>query len=585
MIFTSLNKIVRIISIFVKENLMGLIVSVVVASIVAGPAIIFHFSDNYRGIDMFAQNTELHYVAEIKEVFDGHRLLGNPFFADLKNTPYLFPLLSPNLAALFGGLFGLNIAATVIVGRFFFVALLAFFIYLFTKSLTGSKYISLVAPAFVILGYNLVAPSFYVNLIKYGFWGGSEPGLIDYGRPINPQISSIFFFAYLFFFYNFLFNEKNKKIWGMLSAVILGLSFYVYLFTWTYIFALNGMIFLMLLFKKETQRAKEIVYISLGALLIGLPYFVNYFSVISNPDYAETAPRFGFVNFRGYDISRLVVFGIILFILFYKKINAKTRWFLTALLVTALITVNEHLITGFFIFNHHYHWYFNTPVVIIVLTLIFYTFLSRFNLSASRIKLITALLISLIVVNGLSIQYFAYQSALSATIQDQRYAIMIKWLDDNTVKDAVVLTSPRISNYVSALTHDNVFYNATAIYTLAPNQRFEDAYLAYRFLDGVKKEGIKDFLISNRNDIGGFVFGYSYVFQPGSCIGCFPDEVINKMAETYSKIDQENFITFLKKYPLDYIVWDQKNDPSWGLERFALDKIAVLGDFIVYRVR
>jgi hypothetical protein len=35
-------------------------------------------------------------------------------------------------------------------------------------------------------------------------------------------------------------------------------------------------------------------------------------------------------------------------------------------------------------------------------------------------------------------------------------------------------------------------------------------------------------------------------------------------------------------YPVDYFVWDKKNNPAWRLDRFELPVVASFGDFTVY---
>ena len=51
---------------------------------------------------------------------------------------------------------------------------------------------------------------------------------------------------------------------------------------------------------------------------------------------------------------------------------------------------------------------------------------------------------------------------------------------------------------------------------------------------------------------------------------------------SYEKINDDNFIEYLKKYRIDYIVWDKKLYPEWGIDRFNLPEAAVFEDAEVW---
>lgn len=573
------------IKIFLKEHLIGIIISLFIGLVVAAPPIIFHFSKDYKGLEMLKTNTESHYVAQVQEVYDGDPLLHNPFFKDLKTTPYLFPPLSPNIVAFIGKMFFLNAIQAVMLVRFLAVSLLAFFIYYFGFLVTKNKLVGYVCAPFVILGYPLLDPKNIFILLGRGT-GNSEMTFIDYGRPVNPQISSLFFFAYLVCFWKFLYEDGRKKMYGVLSTVILGLSFYVYLFTWTFILSLNGFLCLVYLIKKDWVKLKMILYVSLGGTVLSIPYFVNTFIASKNEWYAESASRFGFVHSRTANISRVVVAAFVLFGLSYKKIPEKARLFFLAFFCTALFVVNEQVITGFFIFNHHYHWYYNTPIIIIFFVIVFYGFIQTFLTEKKRAQIIlTSVLVAFIFYNGIFTQYLSYKKFLPSLIEEQRYAPVFNWLNAQTKKESVVFSSDSFVNMVPALTHNNVYYYGTGIYTLISDERLFDTYLAGVYLENINKDDISIYLHDHEYNISGYVFGYRYAFQKGVCSSCVPSETLNLLAQKYKEISDDNFIEFLKKYPIDYIVWDKKINPNWNLDRFNLEKIKDFNDLVVYQIK
>lgn len=562
---------------------MAIVLSVFIGLLIALPPVIFRFSDNYKGVDMLKHNTEAHYVAQVQEVYDGYSDLGNPFFADLKEEPYLFPPLSPNIIANFGKLFGISAIEAVMVARFIIITLLAFFIYLFSFSLTNKKYIGLVSAPLIILGSAFLNPSHILNILKPSAWSGAG-SFIDYGRPINPQVSSLFFFAYLTFFWRFL-QSREQTYYGIFATVILGLSFYVYLYTWTFIFALNGILFLIYLFNKEKEQAKKVFFVSLGASIMGLPYLLHVFGLRSHDWYAESSPRFGFVHTRQLNLSRVVLVTFVLFLLTRKWFEKNIRTFFTAFFIAGVVVVNEQVITGLYLFNHHYHWYYNTPLVIIFLVTFAFFLVGKINKDRFAKLVLGIILVALAFYNGFLSQYTGYKTALPTVVEEQRYAPFLEWVDQETKVATPFFTSHRMSEFLSAASHGDSYYTGSTVYTLAPNERLLDGYLAYKYLGAIPTSTFAIYAEANRNEISDYVFAYQYRFLPDVCLGCFPDSVIENAVEKYTKLTDDNFIEFLKRYPVEYLVWDKKDNPEWEIDnRFGLEKVIEFGDIVVYKL-
>jgi hypothetical protein len=265
-----------------RFHFWGILLSIVVSLIVGLPAIIFHFSSDYHGIDMLKTNAEDFYVSEIQEVYDGHPGLGNASFADQKSSLYLFPPFSPNLIATIGRIIGVNAVGAVLVTRFIFAFIISFLVYLFAWQLTGRRAVGLVAAAGITLAYNLTDPSNFRSFLFHFYTDNPKIGFLGYGRPINPSVSSLLFFAYLNCFWMYLYRS-GKRVWGVASAVILGVSFYSYLFTWLFIFSFNGFLFAIYTFKKDLVMIKKILAVSLGGVILGIPYAFHILEVMHSP--------------------------------------------------------------------------------------------------------------------------------------------------------------------------------------------------------------------------------------------------------------------------------------------------------------
>ncbi len=496
----------------------------------------------------------------------------------------MFPLLPPNIIWGIGRLLFLDTTTTILVTRFLFSALLAFTIYLFVGKLTSNKWSALVSVPFVMLAYGLVDPATLVAWIKTGVLP-SEHQFLHYGRPINPQISSLFFFGYLLFFWKYLYEPGQKKLNGILATLILGISFYVYLFTWTFLFVLNGFFFWLFIFKKDWEKVKQIVWVSGGAVVISLGYWVNYWQTAYHPWYSESATRFGFVPSRAPNISRLVIGAMVAFAVSYRWLDVRVREFFLVFFPTALFVVNEQLITGYYIFNHHYHWNYNTPLVIVLLVTIIFSVAMRYVKHRLMAPGMALVLVVLFLGAGIHEQKISYAAALPSTVAEQRYAPVFAWLNANTAKDETVLAPFEMTDYIPALTHNNVYYSSFGVYTLLPTARLENQYVVYKYLAGVPKQGFEQYLESRRAEVSYSLFAYTYVFQDDNCLTCFPNHYLSNLDKKYQSLSDQNFLSFLKQYPLDYVVWDMKKNPEWRLDRFKWKVIKNFDGFIVYDVR
>ena len=109
--------------------------------------------------------------------------------------------------------------------------------------------------------------------------------------------------------------------------------------------------------------------------------------------------------------------------------------------------------------------------------------------------------------------------------------------------------------------------------------KFVKIFFAKLFLDGVRPE---DFL-GIKNELGSRLYG-EYWRQFKGCSGCFPGDVLEELVLDYKNFLQANFFSQLKKYRLDYIVWDMQRDPSWGVERFARRKLYEENEISIWEI-
>lgn len=561
----------------------------VIFAVLAGAIVIFpqlylryDIAGSYQGIEFLgAGDDEASWLGRVREVQDGHPSLSCVYLKDGKNDPYLIQPLGTIIAAALGNLFSLDINNTLLLARFFFTFIVFLLIYAFVYFLSQSKLAAVAGTAALVLGRDIVSRGGLQDLIAEG-----APSIryLNLVRPVNPSMTYFFFFGFLLFLW--LFYTKKQWRWGILSILMLGLSFYDYFFTWTFLYIFCGMLLLIFIFQKKWQEAKRIFIVLFASALIAIPYFLNMYAVYTHPNYQEVSQRYGLV--QGHDpifglLAPLLFGGILLF--FPKK--PKDRYFFAlALALAPLIALNQQVITGRNLSSVHYHWYFTIPLFIIFSSTTLLLWLK--GRRQKFFKITAAFIVLISVFSGILTQAGSYSANRESIIEKQsRYGKVMDWLSQNSRKEEVVFTDEETGYFVLIYTPLNLFshFKAQACLSASKDLLLDGLFLNYR-LAGVGKEEAQEFFFENRGDISHFIYGMYYDFVTGDYDG-IPDEIILDFSKRYQSTLDLSASDFVKdmfvKYEVKYALWDKKNKPDWRLDRFNfLEKKAEFSDFTIY---
>ena len=203
-------------------------------------------------------------------------------------------------------------------------------------------------------------------------------------------MSNLIFFAHIFVLWLLLdrgnsFSLKKKYILGILASVLLGLSFYTYLFAFSLLFAMNGFLWIYFLIKKDFTKLKQLTLIIVGALLLGASYILNMLQVFSSPYYADLSVRVGQVATTEFILSR-VWFGIVfIYLFFYRKLNSFGVFTITLLLAFFAVSNVQVIIGRTIPIPEHYYWYYLAPFTGFILMHIGYTYIEK-KISSNYLK-------------------------------------------------------------------------------------------------------------------------------------------------------------------------------------------------------
>src|SRR3989338_8776453 len=495
----------------ILKNKTPLILAVVLSFLMIWPYLHFitALGGEFKGILPPVIDDELFYSARIQDVFDGYPTISNAYLFEHKNSLSI-QFLSEYLLAQPLKVFGL----TVIQGRFLY---------------------NLVLPA---LSFLLTYSAFYL-IIKSRFWSVIFSSFLFFGlylniflRPVSPQLNFIFWLTQFIFLWKLIKNGFSRKILTW-NTVNLGLLFYVY------------------------------------------PYYLNFYFISRTSEYGETITRIGLISSRFPSGMRVVLGALVLLTLFaialkfsLIQINIPALFFAAGLLAT-IISSNSHIITGKNLeFSSHYR----------MLSVFFFSFSFAYLWRAylglnpgykKTVSLALVIIVLFTVVQNVR-AYVNRYSAISSS-EEQEYALLFDWLNKNTPKDSVVYANDTLSNLIPVYASNDVFYSENANLFLVADDEILTRFILNNFFETLDRE----FVIKNSRAVYRVRYAdiYGHAVQGNKLRRLLkmktvpelylPEDAINNVLSRANQIKNSDLEKELKKYRLDYILWDKNKNPEW----------------------
>ena len=564
---------------FLKNNYLLIIGILIIGIYSLSTQLIFEkkLGENYKGIYFSATDAELYYTSRIQEIKDGYYGMGNSHLYESKTDPYLIPPVGEIIMVGFGKFFNLTTPQIMIYGsRFFFPVLIWLAMYFFILVLQKDKKIAFLISLAIFLCSNLIYnPQDLINIFK----GSGSFTFSPYLRPINPQISSLFFFSFLISFYLSL-DKKKVYLW-ILSALFFGLSFYIYFYTWAFIITFIGLFVLFFIWKKKFDLLKITIKVLFGGIIVSLPYWFMLFRAFQTPQFKYSVNNQGMTMTHALILSKVALLTIVLYWLTFKILKLHenlSHFFLLSLSLTTTIVINQQIITGRELYHGHFHWYYNVPIFIIVsiicLDLLIKEFLPKFK------NIIFSLLVILVIYNGALTYYNSFIYRFDRYAQLQKYGPIVDWVNNNLLKDEVVVADDLIlDSIIPAYTSANVYLAEEASWYFAPQERIEHNYFIYLWMKGISIKEIDKYLIENKIEISTM----SSLDLPGKhyiCIECITPEMIQYLSQGYTEFSKSGFLNELNKYKADYIISESNILKLYS----SIKPINEINGFIIYKI-
>lgn len=579
----------------IKKHWIMLLVAIVVALLFISPKITIISKigiSNFQGVFPVLVDDEEYYLAIIKDFSEGHKRLGNAYLFEHKDDQQVFPALAHRIMAKLSNVLGISVPFFSLISAFFLSFSGVLILYILVLELTISKAISCFASVL-----------FYFLFFR------------ELSRPINQQFSFILLVFGVWLIWKIFITENNFKktiLYNSIFGVVFGLLLHIFPFFWTslvvfYSFCLATKFFL----KKEIRLVFDnLVPFALFASPFVAVYIVNIWRVSTSVFYTETMLRWGLLNVRWpgtfFNISYIFISIFVLWINRNNITNKKILLFGYSLLFGSVVLNWQNIITGKYLqFSGHYY---QMTVFVCFLIVISSIKLIKINFANKKKIIETSLTVSLSLffvavitnrqVNG-TINTMWPKISKDKIIELQKMNDIFSWFNQYTEKDSVIyVLGDNYESYLPIYTHNNLYSASYVGNFLISDDEIEDRWVRQNILT-TDLEKIKRATSDGRFWNNKFIDSYQNKMvrrKIKSLFGINESEPIlvpttyqERVLNRYDKLKKENLETVLKKYRIDYILLDRKNENYKQIEtklkkEIFLKPIKEFDDTLIYRV-
>lgn len=527
----------------------------------------------YAGIFMMPSDAEIHYMARVREYYDGNTAVANTFYKEPKDIPYMQPPYPESSIAMTARVFGLDPAWVFIWSKGLFAFVLTLVCIGCTRSLSGKRWESLLAvTALLFAGSMLSAPWDIWSL----FTGDRMFEVLRFSRPINPLWTCIWFFGALWLISVWIRKRALWSVSGAALCTVVLLNSYVY--AWTFLGVAMAVLFFRYLWLKDWVRVRDLLLFVFIFLLFGSPYFWHLFATMQHPFYETASQRLGMSQLRTPIIGVwAIVFAIITGCA--SRIWKKQWWLIIGLVVACFVSLNQHVVTGAYLVPHHYHWYFVQPLASITTIIVVLSLLGMLPVRMKIRRWFSVAVMSVSICIGILVQMRAYDALRAEWGNVQVFAPVIEAAHQLPAESAVYANDRVLLDLLPIYTGLNVYASTNAnTYLVDPNQ-VKDAFWFELWIDGLSADAAsKEFSTNMRALLSSRIYNIYYREYLGN-YDRIPDDVVDLHVQEYQSYLARSLQDKLCRWPLDSIIFTphDKQTPVWR-QLYALTTHTVKGE-------
>lgn len=577
-----------------KKHLFVLALAVVVGAIYAGPSVYHTFTPGYQGIVMADAGDSDFYFSVINKSYESDGVVRDPFHYEYQyegNPFQYFPI--EYVLGKIGSLLHLRLDVLIIAAEFFFPAILVLLLYVLAYKLSNSRATAFVVAAVMTVGTELVHPNGIVNALNTFVFKGNFDSFLLYSRPVNPQVSALFFFAALIAIVNFLHNRKSKGAL-VLAGVSVGALAYIYPYFWEFGFVVLGLTGLYALSIRDWHFVRAVLFAGIVCIAVMTPFLLANLQIFLHGGNALTQT----ISTHKIIVEKVILLPFFIYALIFvwgrygaRKDEfrdwaaqfAQKYLFVFFLLITGIVVSNQQVVTGKLLEQQHFHFFTNIPAFALSMAILLMEIVAlmpkfwRF-LSAGMIVVVCVWF-------AVGVQVASYTAHAEESARYQPLAPIFRYLRAQENGAKVVLTnyylSTRLTMYTQDFTYSGGYDSAFAV---PQEQRVHD-YFVMMALRGVTAEEVHSYLYDHRTEVGVVIFLGTYWRNQCGSYGCFPDSILEELIPQYQEFVSQPLSKTIHTHKIDYILWDSKADPEWRFRGVIKNPPAYeSGDFKLYSV-
>lgn len=503
------------------------------ALLIQVPQFLHIIDPRYRGVLVHLNSDEFVYQARVEEAMVRPKQVAEAIIGDPKLLGSQFAFLEEIVGILFS--FSgwraptvLQVVDSIVVG-FLFLSLLWFF-----RQCGFSQWFSYGGAAFFIL-----------------------LELNNLNRPIHPAGSFLLMLTSL----NLLIaGARGKVLLGILGGVVLGTLVGVYVWSWTFAWMWWGLFVSLSLWERVRVRGyHEWLYLllfSVIALISAAPFLWQLYRVMQHPLYEEAVFRSGmFPSRMPESVPYSILFvGMAVSIAMFCFSQWKTaREYRPAVLTVfaAFIAIHQQLIHGI-TFNFVSHYLFSLILAGVCALLLFLHTRSRMLIPAA---VCAAVYLAAVGYDG---RWVLKQFSVDkGDFTNQYLAASFPTLD--ALERQTILTDPGRSLFLAANTKHDVLYTVYVKNVLIPHTEIAERYcLTVLPLSPQERHSAEQEWLIYPDAVRAFAGDPSV-----------REREVAMVEEACNRIDRDP-VTYLKKYGVTTIFWDEKLNPQWDLRRLKV---------------
>ncbi len=569
----------------------AIFLSLTAAFLVAAPTFfsIWALGSEYSGMPFLYQDNEAFYLARIQEITDGHPSVGSPIIFEYKDSPTPLAPTGEYFYALPALVLGWPAHFITSLSKFLLPWLLFLLVYALTflliRNISGAwpKLFAMLAASLVILGFDLVHFPEIANIFKAG---SDSLYLSVWTRLVHPVTGGLFLFVFLFSIWGVI---RGRKLAWILAGVSFGLTI-GYIFS----FGLALAVLLVLFVVYALKRRFDILRGLAAALLVG--FFLNIFNTKNflamafSPEGTALSLRNGLLLTHVPLLNKLLIVSALVWLavlIFERRGRGGDRGrrdiadadiLVGALIVGSIVAMNQQVFTGKIIWPHHFVQY-TIPFAFIILSLTAARFFKfRFRQPGATLALLLIIISFLFGLRTLG----SYTAVIDDFSYKQRYQPVLDWLNINAEKDCVVFAWEQaeiIAPLIPALTHCNSYFTTYNFVGIAYDD-IKPRYLSRLRLNGVTPDNIETYLSANSVEVqANFFRDWKELFlhsrdpwlvsiSDRPAIYEWKENQTAAVISDYQDFYQKDFYTELKKFRLNYVIWDESAEPASSPDEF-----------------